>query len=70
MQRQQNYGFSALACDQAIEQTLNRDSKLKGGVVGFTLNRAAIHRWIVGQAERGSIVRQCREMANVADIPR
>ena len=70
MKRQQNYGFSAIACDQVIEQTLNRDSKLKGGVVGFMLNRAALHCWIVGQAERGSIVPKRREMANVADIPR
>jgi hypothetical protein len=31
VQRQQNHGFSSVACDMTIEQTLNRDSKTKGG---------------------------------------
>ena len=70
VQRQERYGFSSIACDQTIEQTLNRDSKTKGGVTGFTLNRAALHRWIAGQAERGSIMSQCKDMAGVNNIPR
>ena len=70
VQRQSNYGFSSVACDQTIEQTLIRDSKVKGGLVGITLNRGAMHRWILGQAERAAIMRQCETMANVSDIPR
>ena len=70
VQRQSNYGFSSVACDQTIEQMLNRDSKVKGGLVGITLNRGAMHRWILGQAERAAIMRQCESMANVSDIPR
>ena len=31
VQRQQNHGFSSVACDMTIEQTLNRGSKTKGG---------------------------------------
>jgi hypothetical protein len=31
VQRQQNHGFSSVACDMTIEQTLNRDSKTRGG---------------------------------------
>ena len=31
VQRQQNHGFASVACDMTIEQTLNRDSKTKGG---------------------------------------
>ena len=46
-QRQTSHSFSSAACDQVMEQTYNRDSKVRGGLVGFTLNRSAVHRWIV-----------------------
>lgn len=48
-----------------MEQTYNRDSKVKGGLTGFTLNRGAVHRWIMAQAERGAISRQCQIMAGL-----
>ncbi|XP_028417357.1 uncharacterized protein LOC114541751 [Dendronephthya gigantea] len=70
VQRQDRYSFSGVACDQTIEQTLNRDSKLKGGLVGITLNKGAVHRWLMGQAERSAITRQCETMASVAEIDR
>ena len=70
VQRQQKYGFSSIASDQAIEQTCNRDSKTKGGIVGLTQNRAAIHRWILAQADRSAITRKCELMAGVADEQR
>ena len=63
-QRQKNHGFSSTACDQVMEQTYNRDSKVRGGLVGFTLNRNAVHRWIMAQADRGAITRQCLKMTN------
>ncbi len=53
-----------------IEQTLNRDSKMKGGLVGMTLNRGAMHRWITGQAERSAITRQYEVMANATGSKR
>ena len=39
VQRQSTYGFSSVAADQAIEQTLNRHSKASGGLKGITLSR-------------------------------
>eukprot|EP00794_Sanderia_malayensis_P000765 gene765-55_t len=48
------------------QQTHNRDSKVRGGLVGFTLNRAAVHRWIMAQGERGAMKRQCLAMAGLA----
>ena len=42
VQRQDQYGFSLIACDQLIEQTLNKDSKTKGGLTGISLNVAYI----------------------------
>lgn len=64
-QRQHRYTFSSSACDQVMEQTYNRDSKVKCGLVGFSLNRGAVHRWIMSQAERGAITHQCRVMAGL-----
>lgn len=40
-----------------------RNSKTKGGIVGFTLNRPAVKRWILAQSERGSITWQCYVVA-------
>ena len=57
-QRQDCHGFSSTACDQTMEQTFDRDSKTKGGINGFTLNRAAVKRWILAQSGRGSMTKQ------------
>ena len=43
---------------------------MKGGLVGFTLNRGAVHRWILGQAERSAISRNCQDMANMSEVTR
>ena len=43
-QRQTSHGFSSTACDQLMEQTYNRDSKFRGGLVGFILDTSAVHR--------------------------
>ncbi|CAB3981119.1 Hypothetical predicted protein [Paramuricea clavata] len=43
---------------------------MKSGLVGITLNKGAVHRWIMGQAERSAITRQCEAMASVTDIKR
>ena len=70
VQRQQNHGFSSIDCDQIIEQTCNRDSKTKGGIVGLTQNRGAINRWILAQADRSAVTRNCQLMAGVAEEQR
>lgn len=70
VQRQSKYGFSAVSCDQTIEQTINRDSKTKGGLVGFTLNRSAVHRWLLAQSERAAITNKCKDMGYVNVKPR
>lgn len=31
----------------------------------MTLNKGAVHRWLLGQAERSAISRECETMANV-----
>lgn len=65
VQRQSEYGFSSIACDQTIEQTFNRESKTKGGVVGISLNRPALKRWILSQPQRVAIAKKCKNMAGI-----
>ena len=59
VQRQQNHGFSPIACDQT-----------KGGIVGLTQNGGAINRWILAQADRSAVTRNCQLMAGVAEEKR
>ena len=57
------HGFSQLPVDQTIEQTLNRSTKTKGGIVGFSLKRNAVQRWILTVQSRALFVDKCRMMA-------
>lgn len=41
-QRQSVNGFNGLAADQAIETTINRESKSAGGIIGITKKRGKI----------------------------
>ena len=68
--RQKICSFSSLPCDQTIEQTVNKGSKTKDGIVGFSLNKGAVHRWIMSQAERSAISGMCQEMANMSELIR
>ena len=38
--------FNCVATDKALEQTVNRDGKSKGGVIGLTLRKYALNRWL------------------------
>lgn len=70
VQRQRDHGFSGVAADQTIEQTVNRDTKMKGGVVGSTTSKGYFHRWILSQHLRAEIQQECEEMAGKGRIPR
>ena len=65
VQRQDDHGFSSVACDQTIELTINRDSKTKGGLVGFSMNPTSVHQWLLSQSERAAITERCKSMAGV-----
>lgn len=47
--------FTSVACDQAIEQTVNRHTKSQGGIVGFTLKPSASQRWTASHPQRTAI---------------
>ena len=42
LQRSHKFLFSSVAGDQAIEQTVNRDTKTLGGLKSITLNRGVV----------------------------
>ena len=42
LQRSHKVPFSSVAGDQAIEQTVNRDTKTSGGLKSITLNRGSV----------------------------
>ena len=58
---------SAVPVDQTIEQTMNRDSKTKVGIVGISFNRGAVQRWILTAHDRAKVLQTCREMADMYD---
>ncbi len=58
--------FSQVAVDQTIEQTINRDTKSKGGIVGFSLNKGAVQRWLLTSHERAAITQACRQLAGLS----
>ena len=62
VQRAKSPGFSQIPVDQTIEQTLNRCTKTKGGIVGFSLRKGAVQRWMITAHSRASFVDKCRKM--------
>ena len=58
--------FSQVAVDHTIEQTINRDTKSQGGIIGFSLNKGAVQRWLLTSHERAAITQACREMAGMS----
>jgi len=62
--------FCQTAVDQTIEQTINRSTKTKGGIIGFSLKSGTVHRWLVTAHERAKYSDVCWNHANVSsDMP-
>ena len=66
VRRQDRYGFSAVAGDMALEQTMNRDVKVSGGLIGKTLNPNAVQRWVLSRPECAEMTRQAEKFAGFA----
>ena len=59
--------FTQVPIDLSIEQTVNKGTKTKGGIIGFSLRRAAVLRWMITAHERASITENCKGMAGFHD---
>ena len=60
-----SHSFSQVAVDQAIEQTVNRDSKTSGGIIGISTNPSATQRWIFTAHDRAAFTSCCRDLAGI-----
>ena len=57
VERQDRYGFAQIACEMAIKQTCNRDSKTKGGMKYLTLKKGVVNRWLLSHHQRAAIMK-------------
>ena len=69
VQRGEN-SFSQIPVDQTIEQTINRDSKTQGGIIGFSQKAGAVQRWILTAHQRAEMRSISREMAGLTQYER
>ena len=47
VRRTNNHNFNAVSTDQALEQTINKEGKSQGGIIGLTLRKKALNRWLL-----------------------
>jgi hypothetical protein len=47
VKRSEEKTFNCGATDQALEQTINREAKTQGGVIGYTRRKGALLRWLL-----------------------
>ena len=67
--RSQN-SFSQVWTDMALEQSVNLDSKSKGGIVGITQKSEALERWFLTCHERAAITSAIKEICGIEDSER
>ena len=65
VQRSHNV-FAQVPVDMAIEQSINRDTKTKGGVIGSSLRCGAVQRWIATAHDRAAITAACHSLAGIS----
>ena len=54
--------YSQVWTDMALEQSINRDSKKRGGVVGISKKQEALDRWFLTSHERAAITSGTKTM--------
>lgn len=57
--------FGKIPEDQTIEETVNRSSKIPGGIIGKSTNVQAVNRWITTAADRAMIADNVKELAGM-----
>ena len=67
VQRSDSVGFSQTAVDQTIEQTFNRDTKTKGGIIGFSLKKGAVERWVLTAHTRATILGDLKKFLGIIE---
>ena len=59
--------FIQVSTDMALEQSINLDSKMKGGIIGISKRPEALERWFLTSHQRAAITTAVKEMCNMGD---
>ena len=62
--------FAQVWTDMALEQSINLDSKTKGGIIGISQKPGALERWFLTSHERAVITTAMKEMCGLQDSDR
>ena len=54
--------FSQVSTDMALEQSINADSKAKGGIIGISQTQSALDRWFLTIHERASVTTTIKDV--------
>lgn len=65
-----SHPFASVWTDMALEQSINLDSKFKGGIVGISLNANALQRWFLTSHERAAFITAVKQMCGIGDQDR
>lgn len=55
--------FAQVPVDMAIEQTVNKDTKISGGIIGKSLKPRAVKRWMLTAHDRAATTAACEVLA-------
>lgn len=67
VQLRSNNGFSRIPVDQAIEETVNKDTQTPGGTKGFSLKKQAVARYYVNAEHRASALGNLRSVLSSSE---
>jgi len=56
--------FNCVPTDQALEQTINREAKSQGGVIGLTLRKGTLLRWLMTRHTTGEYAEAFNDLCN------
>lgn len=57
--------FAQVSVDLALEQTLNKDTKTKGGIIGISQMPGTVDRWIKTAHYRAAVLSQAKTMVGM-----
>ena len=59
--------FAQVAVEMAIEQTVNRDTKTPGRLIGMSTNASTTQHWSLTAHDRAGIASSCRDLAGIVN---
>ena len=60
--------FNCVATDMALEQSMNRDSKTKGGIIGVTQDSDKVEKWALTAHLRSAVHANFKELCEYSDV--